>query len=92
MKKIFLVILILLVLTAITKPSENSFKQYINTELKSNVKDDFLTKFVKNISKIQSDLTINYYDKVFFSIAETTIGNDQHKFLGVCGMWFEINK
>ena len=90
MKKIVIVILILLVFTSVTKPSEDSFDNYISSEFKSKKEDDGLTKIVKGFNKIQSNLTTKYDDKIFYSITETTIGNEKQKFLGICGFWFEI--
>ena len=90
MKKIAIVVLILLVLTAITKPSEDSFNEYIRTELKSNSKDGILVKIAKGLSGIQSSLTTKYDDKTFFSTVESTVGGERHKYLGILGMWFEI--
>lgn len=90
MKKIIIIILVLLVFTSVTKPSEESFDNYIKSEFKSNKTDDGLTSIVKGVFKIQSNLTTKYYDKTFYSITETKIGNDKHKFLGICGFWFEI--
>ena len=90
MKKGIITILGLLVLLAITKPSEDSFNNYIQSELNSKKNDDVLTKIAKGITKIQSDLTADYYDKIFYCISETTMGNEKHYFLGICGFWFEI--
>lgn len=91
MKKLFLIILVVLVIAAITKPSESSFKNYVKTELKSNDSDNVLTIIVKGISKVQSDLSTKYYDKIFYSTVETTIVDERQKFVGVFNMWFKIN-
>jgi len=91
MKKGILIVLVVLILLSITKPSEESFNNYIQSELVSKKNDDVLTKIVKGVTKIQSDLSTDYYDKIFYSISETTMGNQKHKFLGIFGFWFEIN-
>ncbi len=91
MKKIIIIILILLVFASITKPSEDSFNNYIKTEFKSNKNDDGLTRIVKGVSKLQSNLTTRYNDKIFYSITETSIGNEKHKFIGIFGFWFKID-
>ena len=90
MKKIVIIVLVLLVFTSVTKPSEDSFNDYIKSEFKNKKDDDGLTKIVKGFNKIQSNLSTKYYDKIFYSISETTIGKDKHKFLGICEFWFEI--
>ena len=91
MKKGILIVLVVLILLSITKPSEESFNNYIQSELVSKKNDDVLTKIVKGVTKIQSNLSTDYYDKIFYSISETTMGNQKHKFLGIFGFWFEIN-
>jgi len=91
MKKGIFLVLVVLILLSITKPSEESFNNYIQSELVSKKNDDVLTKIVKGVTKIQSELSTDYYDKIFYSISETTMGNEKHKFLGIFGFWFEIN-
>ena len=91
-KKIIIIALIILVGAALTKPSEENFKNYIKSELMINSNDGFLTTVVKGITKIQSDLTTKYTDKTFFAICESTIGDEKNKFIGVFGFWFELPK
>ena len=91
-KKIIIIALLILVGTALTKPNEESFKNYIKSELKINRDDGFLTTVVKGITKIQSDLTTTYNDKTFYAICESTMGDKKNKFIGVFGFWFELPK
>jgi len=88
---IFILILILLLLLAVTNPSEDSFKDYVKTELKSSKNDGILTTIIKGFSKIQSDLNTEYSDKVFFSTAVTSIGDERKEYIGFLGFWFKVN-
>lgn len=69
-KKILLINIHMLILIAITKPSGDSFKQHINTELKCSTKHDFLTNVVKSVSKKQGKFITNYYDKFYLPYKE----------------------
>lgn len=91
MKKTLLILLLLLVVIAITKPSENSFESYISTQLNSNNKYSFITKIIKVVPKGNINLQTNYIDRIFFSVGETIVGSEKHKFLGLVGFWIFLS-
>ena len=90
MKKYFITALIVLILAALSKPSEESFSNHMNSTLKVNKDDNLISSIVKTGMNFQSDLSTQYNDKIFFSTAKTYAGNQNHSYLGLFGFWFKI--
>lgn len=94
MKKIvivFIVILLLFIVAAMTKPSESHFENFLNEHFAQNKSDDLFTKGAKSLVKIQSKWTNEYEDKIFFARAHTKIVNKKFHFIGAFGFWIKIN-
>jgi len=91
MKKLIIIVLCLLVFLSITNPSKKSFNNYIESELKVNKNEGFFKNIGKGVKQFESNLTTQYYNKIFFSISKTSIGGENHEFLGIGGFWFEFN-
>ena len=87
MKKLIIVILLVLILAAVTKPSEEDYHEFIKTELKDNGNDNVFAKLFKEGLNIQSELTTDYQDKIFFSTAQSTISNEKREYIGIFGTW-----
>ena len=94
MKKIaisFILVLLLLITAAITKPSEDHFDNFLNEHFVQDQSDDIFTKGAKALVKLQSKWTTEYEDKIFFAKAHTKIVNDKMDFVGAFGFWIRIN-
>ena len=90
MKKIVIVLLLILILAALTKPSEDNFNDFIKSEMK-NTNDDVFTKIIKGGLNIQSQLTTVYKDKMLYSTVKTKIANEKIEYIGLFGTWIRIN-
>ena len=90
MKKGLIILIVILIAAAISKPSKDSFSDYINTTLKVNKNEDLISSIVKTGMNFQSDLSTQYKDRLFFSTAKTFIGNRNYSYLGLFGFWFKI--
>jgi len=90
MKKFLITTLIVLILAAVSKPSKESFSDYIDSTLKVNKNDDLISSIVKTGLNFQSDLSTQYNDKIFFSTAKIYVGNQHPTYLGLFGFWFKI--
>ena len=91
MKKLIIVILLVLILAAVTKPSVEDYHEFIKTELKDNGNDNVFAKLFKEGLNIQSELTTDYQDKIFYSTAQSTISNEKREYIGIFGTWFRNN-
>lgn len=91
MKKGIIFLAVILILAAITKPSENSFNNYVKSKLEIKNNDKFLDMMAKGALQIQSNLLTQYEDKIFFSYGKTSLANTNPEFIGVFGFWFQIN-
>jgi len=90
MKKFYIFIVTFLLLCAIFNPDKSSFEAYVKNEFKSNSNDDLTIKIIKKITKFESQLTIKYSDRIFFSLVRTNIIGEEQEFLGILGKWLRI--
>jgi len=96
--KLIVALLVLLVVLAVLKPSEDNFRNHIYEKYNTEQSDDIAgaaENTLKNLGKaarnFQSQFTVEYHDKIFFALASTYKGSDEISYLGIAGFWVKIS-
>ncbi len=85
-KRLTIIILSTLIVSALTNPSKKDFDTYMDKQLSKN-SDSILDDVVKSGLKVQSNLTTKHSDYVFFSTVKTKVGTEKKFYVGVFGLW-----
>jgi hypothetical protein len=96
--KLILGLALILIVLAVSKPSEESFNKYTKEKYESvetsNSLEEIANKAMTNIKNaslnVQSSLTANYEDKIFFALASRDQMNVKESYLGILGFWVKI--
>lgn len=86
-KRIVITVFALLILAALTNPSEDSFNKYINHRMEKK-SDNKIEGIINKGLAIQSNITTDYSSYALFSISKTTIGTSKKTYFGIFGLWF----
>lgn len=82
------VFVVLLILMAVTVPSEASFKASLETRSREGAKS-VIGGLVSTVSTALQAQTVTYHNYIFFATAETNLGS-RARYIGLFGTWISI--
>ena len=77
----------LFVVLAVTNPDEDSFTEWVENRSKDG---SIVENLVDTALDIQTQVGMEYNDRVIFAVVSSTRGRDEVKYLGFFGTWVQI--
>ncbi len=87
---LLILLLLIAVLLAVTKPNKQDFELFISQEFNSKQNSSLLGSVISKGIGYNAKRTIQYKDKIFFSLVTTKIVNEERKFIGIIGQWIPL--
>lgn len=90
---VFLVIsLLVLLLLAVTKPSESDFHSWARANIRAEANAGLLERGMIMTMRTQMRLEATYRDYAVVAIVDTRVGGNQLRYLGIAGQWILLEE